>query len=129
MRWRFYRSDRFKENRLAFCVYRYKLIKKIPEELMNEKKKEIKVEYSKEIIGGVYANTVNIMHTPEEFIMDFYLVAPPSGITTARVIISPGHMKRVMSAIKKNIELYENKFGEIRPAREPEHGPNIGFKP
>lgn len=97
--------------------------------LMNEKRKEIKVEYNKEIIGGVYANTVNIMHTPEEFIMDFYLVAPPSGIATARVIISPGHMKRVMTAIKKNIEIYEKKFGEIKTAVEPEHEPKIGFKP
>jgi len=96
---------------------------------MNEQKKEIKVEYSKEVIGGVYANTVNIIHTSEEFIMDFYLVAPPSGTATARVILSPGHMKRVMSAIKKNIELYEKSFGEIRPARDPAHGPNIGFKP
>jgi len=95
---------------------------------MSEKKKEIKVEYNKEIMGGAYANTVNIMHTPEEFIMDFYLVAPPSGIATARVIISPGHMKRIMAAIKKNIELYETKFGEIKPAREPHHEQRIGFK-
>ena len=96
---------------------------------MNEKKNEIKVEYGKDIIGGVYANTVNIMHTAEEFIMDFYLVAPPSGTATARIISSPGHMKRILAAMKKNIEIYEKKFGEIRPAREPEHGPNIGFKP
>ena len=95
---------------------------------MNEKKKEIKVEYNKEIMGGVYANTLNIMHTPEEFIMDFYLVAPPSGVATARVIISPGHMKRIMSAIKKNIEQYEKKFGEIKPAREPVDEGRIGFK-
>lgn len=95
---------------------------------MNEKKKEIKVEYNKEIMSGAYANTLNIMHTPEEFIMDFYLVAPPSGVATARVIISPGHMKRIMAAIKKNIELYEKKFGEIKPASEPHNEGRIGFK-
>lgn len=96
---------------------------------MPDGKKEIKIEYHKDIIGGVYANTVNIMHTPEEFIMDFYMVAPPSGVATARVIISPGHMKRIMAAMKKNIELYEKKFGRIKPATEPRHDKEIGFKP
>jgi hypothetical protein len=96
---------------------------------MNEQRKEIKVEYKKEIIGGVYANTVNIMHTPEEFIMDFYMIAPPTGVATARVIISPGHMKRIMDAIKKNIDTYEKKFGKIKPAVEPVHDSAIGFKP
>ena len=78
-------------------------------------------------MGGAYANTVNIMHTPEEFIMDFYLVAPPSGVATARVILSPGHMKRIVTAIKKNIELYESTFGDIKPATEPGHEHRIGF--
>ena len=96
---------------------------------MNEKKREIKVEYKKELIGGVYANTVNLMHTPEEFIMDFYMIAPPTGVATARVIISPGHMKRIMEAIKKNIEIYEKKFGKIKPASEPDQDTSIGFKP
>jgi hypothetical protein len=115
---------------LAFCARRCILTEKRSEGPMNEKKKnEIKVEYSKEIIGGVYANTVNIMHTPEEFIMDFYLVAPPSGTATARVITSPGHMKRVLQALKKNIDLYEKKYGTIKTAREPEHDQKIGFKP
>ncbi|UCB47407.1 MAG: DUF3467 domain-containing protein, partial [Spirochaetota bacterium] len=61
--------------------------------------------------------------------MDFYMIAPPTGVATARVIISPGHMKRIMDAIKKNLEVYEKKFGKIKPAIEPAHDTTIGFKP
>ncbi|MBA7620519.1 hypothetical protein ES703_27869 [subsurface metagenome] len=96
---------------------------------MPEGKKEIKVEFQKDIIGGVYANTLYIQHTPEEFVMDFLMVAPPSGAVTARVITSPGHMKRIISALQENMKKYEAKFGVIKPAIEPEHCTQIGFKP
>ena len=53
---------------------------------------------------GVYANNTFIAHTREEFIMDFVLVAPPTGKVTARVIISPGHMKRMVKALQDNLK-------------------------
>jgi hypothetical protein len=92
-------------------------------------KKEIKVEFQKDIISGVYANTLAIQHTAEEFILDFLLIAPPSGIATSRVITSPGHMKRIITAMEENLKKYEEKFGKIRPATEPKHDTHIGFKP
>jgi hypothetical protein len=91
--------------------------------------KEIRVEMRKELVGGVYANSLRISHTPEEFIMDFIMVAPPSGEVTARVITSPGHMKRIVSALQENVGKYEEKYGKIKPSIEPEHGEGIGFKP
>ena len=96
---------------------------------MNDKKKEIKVEYSKDVIGGVYANTVNIMHTAEEFILDFYMIAPPTGTANARVITSPGHVKRILKVIEENIAKYEDKYGKIKPSKSPDKGTNIGFRP
>ncbi|MEA1913670.1 MAG: DUF3467 domain-containing protein, partial [candidate division WOR-3 bacterium] len=37
--------------------------------------------------------------------MDFLMVAPPVGAVTSRVIISPGHMKRIIKALQKNVEI------------------------
>jgi hypothetical protein len=96
---------------------------------MPDGKKEIKVEFQKELIGGVYANTLSIQHTAEEFIMDFFLIAPPAGVATARIITSPGHMKRIIHAIQENLKKYEEKYGRIKPAAEPGNRSQIGFKP
>ena len=93
---------------------------------MIEEKKEIKVNFPDNLIGGVYSNNMIVTHTKEEFIMDFLVVVPPSGSVTSRVIISPGHMKRTIVALKKNLEMYEQKFGKISPAEEPG---TIGFRP
>jgi hypothetical protein len=96
---------------------------------MAEEKKEIRVEFQKELIGGVYANSLSIQHTAEEFILDFFLIAPPTGVVTARIITSPGHMKRIIGAMQENIKKYEEKFGEIKPSKEPKPHSQIGFKP
>ena len=59
--------------------------------------------------------------------MDFMMIAPPMGAVTARVVMSPGHVKRVISALKENMKLYENQFGTIQEAQEPGKGP-MGFQ-
>ena len=86
---------------------------------MPNKAKEIRVEFPKELIGGSYSNNMVVTHTREEFIMDFLMMAPPSGAVTARVIVSPGHMKRILNALNENISNYEEKFGKIQAAEEP----------
>ena len=86
---------------------------------MQDKPKEIRVEFPKELLGGVYSNNMAVSHTGEEFIMDFIMVAPPSGSVNARIIVSPGHMKRIVKALQENISRYEQKFGDIQAAEEP----------
>ncbi|MGD0915279.1 MAG: DUF3467 domain-containing protein [Thermodesulfobacteriota bacterium] len=81
--------------------------------------KEIKVNFPQELQGGVYANNMVVAHTKEEFILDFLMVAPPAGTVTARVIVSPGHMKRILEALRENLSKYENTFGMIQVAEEP----------
>ncbi len=88
--------------------------------------KEIKVEFPTNLRGGVYCNYMFVAHTREEFIMDFMMLAPPAGAVTARVIMSPGHMKRTIAAIQGNLKKYEEKFGKIQEAAEPSKG-KIGF--
>jgi hypothetical protein len=87
--------------------------------------KEIKISFPEKIQGGVYANNMVVSHTKEEFILDFIMVAPPAGTVTARVIVSPGHMKRVLEALRDNISKYEKSFGTIQVAEEPQG--KIGF--
>ena len=87
--------------------------------------KEIKISFPQEVQGGVYANNMVVSHTKEEFILDFIMVAPPAGTVMARVIVSPGHMKRVLEALRDNVAKYEKSFGTIQIAEEPEG--KIGF--
>ena len=87
--------------------------------------KEIKISFPEKVQGGVYANNMVVSHTKEEFILDFIMVAPPTGTVTARVIVSPGHMKRVLEALRDNLSKYEKSFGTIQIAEEPKG--KIGF--
>jgi len=79
----------------------------------------IKVFFPNEMKGGVYANNMVVTHTREEFILDFLMVIPPEGVVNSRVIVSPGHMKRIFEALKENISKYEKHFGTIKAADEP----------
>jgi hypothetical protein len=89
---------------------------------------EVKVAFPENLRGGVYSNNMVITHTREEFILDFMMITPPIGSVTARVVISPGHTKRMLSALKANLEKYESKFGKVTEASELPK-PQIGFHP
>ena len=76
---------------------------------------EIKVDDS--VAVGAYANYTNISHSGEEFVMDFLFIhpTPPPGFgkLVSRVLLSPGHAKRLLLALSENIEKYESRFGRI----------------
>ncbi len=84
-----------------------------------EQKKEIKVSCPPHLQSGSYSNNMIVMHTKEEFVMDFLMIVPPAGTVTSRVILSPGHVKRMIKALQDNIAKYETKFGVIQAAEEP----------
>ena len=88
---------------------------------------EMRVKMPDEIKRGAYCNLMIVSHTKEEFIMDFILASPPEPVVTARVIMSPGHMKRTISALGENLAKYEKQFGKIEAAPEPETKGKIGF--
>ena len=89
-------------------------------------KQEIKIDFPANLRGGVYCNQMMVAHMKEEFIMDFMVVTPPIGSVTARVIMSPGHMKRTVLALQDNLKKYEKKFGKVEEAVEPTKRP-LGF--
>lgn len=91
-----------------------------------EQPQQIQVKVTDEVLKGVYANMVQVGHGPEEFVLDFMNIFPPSGIVSARVILSPGHMKRLIAAMQDNLKNFEQQFGSIKPSDQPEH--KIGFR-
>jgi hypothetical protein len=74
---------------------------------------------------------MQVMHTREEFLMDFMnlYAHQGGGVVSARVIISPGHMKRIVAALADNVKKYEAQFGKIEVADAPAGEEGIGFKP
>ncbi len=93
----------------------------------NKSKREIKIKIRDEQMKGSYANFMKVSHSKEEFVLDFGNLVPPRGIITSRIITSPGHLKRIVGALQKNLKLYEEKFGKIEEAKIPQKR-EIGFK-
>ncbi len=96
---------------------------------MSEKatQREVQVVFPDNLKGGAYSNLMVVTHTKEEFVLDYLMVTPPVGSVTARVVISPGHMKRMISALTENLNKYEFKFGKLTAAEEPPRA--LGFQP
>lgn len=81
--------------------------------------RELPVKIPESLLHGVYANQMVVSHTREEFLLDFINLFPPSGVLNARVIVSPGHMKRMIRALQENLTRYEGRFGKIEEAAPP----------
>lgn len=81
--------------------------------------KELQIKFPEDKVGGVYANNMIIAHTKEEFILDFIMAAPPIGTVNSRVILSPGHIKRILGAMQENIRKYEENYGQVDEAIDP----------
>ncbi len=90
-----------------------------------QEQKQIKIGARNEDLKGVYSNLMQIIHNKEEFILDFFLNAPPGGMLVSRVIMNPGHLKRMNRTLQENMEKYEEKFGKIREGQAPKE--KIGF--
>ena len=87
---------------------------------------QIQIKATDEILKGLYSNMANILHTKEEFVIDFMNVFSPSGTLNARIIVSPGNMKRMISALAENFAKYEAQFGKIETSEAPTG--TIGFQ-
>lgn len=89
--------------------------------------KELQIRLKEEMAGGVYANSMMVQHTREEFVMDFAMVVQGAGSIVARVVTSPAHLKRVVAALQDNLTRYEKIFGPIGHAGDIHAEPGPGF--
>ena len=76
---------------------------------------KIQLQMDDQVAQGTYANLVLINHTENEFLLDFAFLQPANARAKvcSRIISSPRHTKRLLVALQKNIERFEERFGEI----------------
>lgn len=76
---------------------------------------QLQIELNEEVAEGTYSNLVMISHSPEEFILDFIRVMPgvPKARVKSRIVVTPGHAKRLLAALHDNIQRYEAQHGDI----------------
>ncbi len=82
----------------------------------NTKRNQISIELSEEMAEGEYANLATIAHSNSEFVIDFIRLMPgtPKAKVKSRIIVTPEHAKRLLYALKDNIEKFEEAFGPIK---------------
>lgn len=87
---------------------------------MNQNVKNIEIQLNEELAQGKYANLSVINHSASEFILDFIFLQPgvPKSKVCSRIVMTPDNFKRLMLALKDNIDKFETRFGEIQL-----HGP------
>ncbi len=84
--------------------------------------KKIEVQLDPNIMMGIFSNVANISHTKEEFILDHLIIQQnpaPFGKLVSRIIVTPGHAKRILMALQENIKKYEANFGIIDESEVP----------
>lgn len=85
----------------------------------HKKEGHIEIQIDDDIGQGIYTNLAAINHSENEFIFDFIFLQPQSSKAKmrSRLILSPKHAKRFLSALQDNIRRYENAFGKIEEAK------------
>lgn len=75
----------------------------------------INIELPEEVAEGIYSNLAIISHSNSEFVVDFIRMMPnvPKAKVKARVILTPQHAKRLLMALRDNVQKYEMQFGKI----------------
>ena len=81
----------------------------------NNNEQQINIELSDEVAEGIYSNLAVITHSHSEFIVDFVKMMPgvPKAKVKSRIILTPQHAKRLLKALKDNIQRFEATFGAI----------------
>ena len=87
--------------------------------ISKEESQPIQIQTADEISRGRYSNTMLVAHGPEEFIMDWLLHSPNGPHLVSRIVVTPGHMKRIVQALQENLDRYEENYGQIRMADAP----------
>ncbi|PWE00881.1 DUF3467 domain-containing protein [Marinilabilia rubra] len=94
----------------------------------NNKKGQVKIELSPEIAQGIYSNLAIISHSPSEFVIDFARLMPgvPKASVKSRIVLTPEHAKRLLQALKDNLNRFEEVHGPIKNIAGPnDHGSNF----
>jgi Protein of unknown function (DUF3467) len=85
---------------------------------------QLNIELSEEIAEGIYSNLAIITHSSSEFVLDFIRVMPgvPKAKVKSRIVLTPEHAKRLLTALEDNLEKFEAANGRIKIQQDP-----VGF--
>src|SRR5882672_7600023 len=88
---------------------------------MEDNQQPLQVEIDENVARGLYTNLALITHSETEFLLDFLFLQPqtPKTKVLTRLITSPVHAKRLLWALKENIEKYEARHGAISAGENP----------
>ena len=77
---------------------------------------KLQIQIDDAVAQGTYTNLVLINHNENEFVLDFAFIQPgsPRAKVSARMISSPRHTKRLLLALIKNVERFEERYGVIQ---------------
>lgn len=97
---------------------------------MEKKQQELKIELTPDVATGHYANLAILSHSPQEFYLDFVMMAPnmPQAKVKSRIIMTPENAKNLLFALRDNVAKYEQTFGEIErklPKNAPKNGNDL----
>ena len=86
-----------------------------------QQENQLNIELSEEISEGIYSNLAIITHSSSEFVLDFIRVMPgvPKAKVKSRIVITPEHAKRLLTALEDNIEKFEVVNGRIKIQQGP----------
>ncbi len=81
----------------------------------NKNEQQLNIELTDEIAEGIYSNLAIITHSHSEFILDFVKIMPgvPKAKVKSRIILTPQHAKRLLNALRDNINKFEENFGLV----------------
>lgn len=90
-------------------------------------KKQLAIEIDEVTAQGMYSNLAYIVHSEQEFLLDFMFLSPqqPKAKVRSRIITSPKHAKRFLNALAENIQRYEARYGAIPAEAQPPSDPEI----
>jgi len=76
---------------------------------------QVQIEIDEATSQGIYINMAIVSHTETEFVVDFVFLQPqaPKAKVRSRIVTSPAHAKRLLSALQENIQRYESRCGAI----------------
>jgi len=76
---------------------------------------QLNIELSEEVAEGTYSNLAVITHSDSEFVIDFIKMLPgvPKAKVKSRIILTPTHAKRLLRALKENVNKFEAMHGAI----------------
>ena len=96
---------------------------------MDQNQNQINIDITDEVADGIYSNLVVISHSSAEFVIDFIRLLPgvPKAKVKSRIIVTPEHAKRLLFALKDNVDKFEASFGKIQFQEEQQIGNSKGL--